>query len=148
MYKVIDFFKSYTIELDKMSLYYVILGDQKPEIRLITEIHSEKMIKDITTINGTYSDTICTEKTIIISDNINGKTDTTRYYYNKNTYKEDWLMQTKLLEDYILARDEKKNIRTELYKVDKKYIWRASINFYWFKWFITRWKILYIAKMG
>ena len=83
LYKVIDFFKSYTIELDKMSLYYVILGDQKPEIRLLTEIHSEKMIKDITTINGTYSDTICTDKTIIISDRINSKTDTTRYHYNK-----------------------------------------------------------------
>ena len=83
LYKVIDFFKSYTIELDKMSLYYVILGDQKPEIRLITEIHSEKMIKDITTINGTYSDTICTDKTIIISDRINSRIDTTRYHYNK-----------------------------------------------------------------
>ena len=38
-------------------------------------------------------------------------------------------MQTKLLEDYILARDEKKNIRTELYKVDKNIFGEPVLTF-------------------
>lgn len=70
LYKVIDFFKSYTIELDKMSLYYVIVGEEKPEIRVLDDLHQEKLIEDLTTISGSYNDDILMEKTILIEDKI------------------------------------------------------------------------------
>lgn len=70
LYKVIDFFKSYTIELDKMSLYYVIVGEDKPEIRVLDDLHQEKLVEDLTTISGSYNDDILLEKEILINDGI------------------------------------------------------------------------------
>ncbi|MGL5753442.1 MAG: hypothetical protein ACRCXT_23055 [Paraclostridium sp.] len=70
MYKVIDFFKSYTVDLDKISTYYIVIGEDMPEIRVIDYMQGNKYYTDSNTFNTPYSDAVSNKRFKVIDDSI------------------------------------------------------------------------------